>query len=77
MTILFFNLALPSSGYVVLGGSSENAQRQYAGDEEDLLLQYAIRQSLDTDTASEQVGKLSGLCHLVPVSVRFMKDHCH
>jgi hypothetical protein len=43
----------------VLGGSSENAQRQYAGDEEDLLLQYAIRQSLDTDTtASEQVHNL-------------------
>jgi hypothetical protein len=43
----------------VLGGSSENAQRQYAGDEEDLLLQYAIRQSLDTDTtASEQVQNL-------------------
>jgi hypothetical protein len=47
------------AGYVVLGGSSENAQRQYAGDEEDLLLQYAIRQSLDTDTtASEQVERL-------------------
>jgi hypothetical protein len=44
----------------VLGGSSENAQRQYAGDEEDLLLQYAIRQSLDTDTtASEQVENLT------------------
>ncbi len=43
----------------MLGGSSENAQRQYAGDEEDLLLQYAIRQSLDTDTtASEQVEHL-------------------
>ncbi len=43
----------------MLGGSSENAQRQYAGDEEDLLLQYAIRQSLDTDTtASEQVENL-------------------
>ena len=43
------------AGYAVLGGSSENAQRQYAGDEEDLLLQYAIRQSLDSDTATEQV----------------------
>jgi hypothetical protein len=50
---------LSYAGYVVLGGSSENAQRQYAGDEEDLLLQYAIRQSLDTDTtASEQVENL-------------------
>ena len=28
--------------------------RQYAGDEEDLFLQYAIRQSLDSN--SEQVG---------------------
>ena len=43
------------SGYTVLGGSSENSMRQYAGDEEDLLLQYAIRQSLDNNTTTEQV----------------------
>jgi len=41
-------------GYTKLGGSSENSMRQYAGDEEDLLLQYAIRQSLG-NTTSEQV----------------------
>ena len=39
----------------MLGGSSENSMRQYAGDEEDLLLQYAIRQSLDNNTTTEQV----------------------
>jgi len=43
-------------GYTVLGGSSENSMRQYAGDEEDLLLQYAIRQSLDNNTTTEQVN---------------------
>jgi len=39
--------AIPSN-YNTLGGSSENQRRQYGGEEEDLLLQYAIRQSLNT-----------------------------
>merc|ERR1712002_1241523 len=43
-------------GYTKLGGSSENTMRQYQGtDEEEILLQYAIRQSLgeSSDTNGE------------------------
>jgi len=40
--------------YTRLGGSSENSVRQYSGDEEDLLLQYAIRQSLDNNPNNQQ-----------------------
>jgi len=41
--------------YDVLGGASENTMRQYQGtDEEEIMLQYAIRQSLgETDTNGE------------------------
>merc|ERR1719309_927630 len=42
--------------YLVLGGASENTRRQYQGnDEEEILLQYAIRQSLgeSSDTNGE------------------------
>jgi len=56
------------TGYTRLGGSSENSMRQYAGDEEDLLLQYAIRQSLDTN--SEQVNIWEALESPPPPGVR-------
>jgi len=49
-------------GYNSLGGSSDNQRRQYGGDEEDLLLQYAIRQSLGQDitTNGEDGGVYQG-----------------
>jgi len=50
------------SGYNTLGGSSDNQRRQYGGDEEDLLLQYAIRQSLGQEitTNGEDGGVYQG-----------------
>jgi len=42
--------------YTTLGNGAHSArQQQYAGDEEDLLIQYAIRQSLNNTTSNEQV----------------------
>ena len=41
-------------GYEVVGGASENTRRQLgSGEEEELLLQYAIRQSLQPESATE------------------------
>jgi hypothetical protein len=44
--------------YTTLGNGATSArQQQYAGDEEDLLLQYAIRQSLTNSAGSEQIDQ--------------------
>lgn len=43
-------------GYNTLGGSSDNQRRQYGGEEEDLLLQYAIRQSLGQEITNGEDG---------------------
>ena len=65
--------------YEVLGGSSENTMRMYnqGNDEEEIMLQYAIRQSLGEPETSESSEQVAGLIILQKVQKKSILSKKH